>query len=85
MLKHLSEKKVIEFNKQNFTTGHNQYDGKKRERKNSKDEKEKNDVFSQIYLKISFRIFYDYTAFDTLSYLNTKFKSIFKLYTTVQP
>ena len=41
-------------------TGHNQYDGKKRDRKNSKDKKEKSDAFSQIYLKFSFRIFYDY-------------------------
>ena len=31
-----------------IVTGHNQYDGKKRDRKNSKDKKEKSDAFSQI-------------------------------------
>ena len=41
-------------------TGHNQYDGKKSDRKNSKDKKEKSDAFFQIYLKFSLRIFYDY-------------------------
>ena len=41
-------------------TGHNQYDGKKRDRKNSQDKKEKSDAFSQISLKFSFRIVYDY-------------------------
>ena len=41
-------------------TGHNQYDGKKRDRKNSQDKKEKSDAFSQISFKFSFRIFYDY-------------------------
>ena len=41
-------------------TGHNQYDGKKRDRKNPKDKKEKSDAFSQIYLKFSFRMFYYY-------------------------
>ena len=43
-----------------MVTGHNQYDGKKRDRNNSKDKKEKSDAFSQISLKFSFRIFYDY-------------------------
>ena len=41
-------------------TGHNQYDGKKRDRKNSQDKKEKTDAFSGIFFKFSFRTFYDY-------------------------
>ena len=42
-------------------TGHNQYDGKKRDRENSQDKKEKKtDAFSRIFFKFSFRTFYDY-------------------------
>ena len=41
-------------------TGHNQYDGKRRDRKNTQDKKEKSDAFFHNYLKFSFRMFYDY-------------------------
>ena len=41
-------------------TGHNQYNGQKRDRKNSQDKKEKSDAFSQISLKFSLRIFQDH-------------------------
>ena len=42
-----------------ISTGHNQYDGKERDRKNSQDKNKKSDAFSQIFLQFSFRVFYD--------------------------
>ena len=52
--------KILRILIRQMCTGHNQYDGKKRDRKNSQDKKEKSDAFSQISFKFSFRISYDY-------------------------
>ena len=56
---HIGIRNFVDYGIVTFT-GHNQYDGKKMDRKNSQDKKEKSDAFSQISLKISLRIFYDY-------------------------